>query len=509
MDNLKKDSLKKKYIFKFLTNFVGLAFGFISQTIISRGLGPKLYGDFNFLSNFFTEFVNFFDMGSSTGFYTKLSHRQKESGLVSFYLYFSAAVSLIIVAFVSVTHSTSIYIKIWPNQNIFYIYLAGFLGVLGWFVQQVLSNMLDAYGITVQAEKIKIFQKFFAVILVCILFISKQLNLANFFYYNYAILLFLSIAFIRMMRKGGYSFSGVLQLSFGKIKKYINEFYHYSHPLFIYALVGLIVGIFDRWLLQIYGGSVQQGFFGLSQQIGVFCFLFTSAMTPLIMREFSIAHNNRDITLIANLFSKYIPLFYSITAFISCFMAVNANKVAIIMGGGKFKEAALVVAIMSFYPIHQTYGQLSGSLFLATEQTKLYRNIGVLFMVIGLPVTYFLIAPPEKMGLNIGAMGLAIKTVILQFIAVNVQLYFNSKFLRLSFWKYFWHQLSVVMIMVVVAAITVFLVDKGFMMQEKIISGFLLAGLLYSAIIMIFAYCAPDIFGVKKEEIKNMLRFQY
>src|SRR3990167_5814650 len=90
----KQDSLKKRYIYKLFANFFGLGISFITQAVILRGLGPKAYGDFNFLTNFFTQFVGFIDMGTSTAFYTKLSQRPKEASLVSFYQYFIGIISI-------------------------------------------------------------------------------------------------------------------------------------------------------------------------------------------------------------------------------------------------------------------------------------------------------------------------------------------------------------------------------------------------------------------------------
>src|SRR3989304_4940952 len=330
-------SLKKRYFYKLFTNFLGLGVSLVTQTIVPRGLGPKSYGDFSFLSDYFNQFAGFFDMGTSIGFYTKLSQRPKEFKLVVFYFYFIGIASLLLLTFVVVAHTTKMYTRLWPGQELFYIYLALFL---------------------------------------------------------------LLIVFTYVMKRSGYSLLQSWKLTGEEIKNYIKEFYQYSHPLFIYSLVGLFAGIFDRWLLQVYGGSVQQGFFGLSYQIGAVCFLFSSAMTPLVTREFSIAYNNKDLVFMAKLFEKHIPLLYSITAFLACFVAVNADKVTHIIGGGKFKDAAWPVSIMAFYPIHQTYGQLSGSVFYATGQTRLYRNIGVVFMLIGLPVTYFFVAHYDKFGIN-------------------------------------------------------------------------------------------------------------
>ena len=95
-----EDSLKKRYLFRLSTNLIGLSMSLLTQAIIPRGLGPKAYGDFSFLSNFFEQIVNFFDMGTSTGFYTKLSQRQRDTGLIIFYLRFSIFVAIALFLFI-------------------------------------------------------------------------------------------------------------------------------------------------------------------------------------------------------------------------------------------------------------------------------------------------------------------------------------------------------------------------------------------------------------------------
>jgi O-antigen/teichoic acid export membrane protein len=271
-------------------------------------------------------------------------------------------------------------------------------------------------------------------------------------------------------------------------------------------LVGLIVGILDRWLLQIFSGSVQQGFFGLSYQIGAICFLFTSAMTPLITREFTVAFGHNDLQQMAHLFRRYIPMLYAIAAFFSCFVAVQADKVTLILGGNQYKEATTAVMIMAFYPIHQTYGQLSGSIFYATGQTRLYRNIGIIFMLIGLPLTYFLIAPVDKMGLNTGATGLAIKMVLLQLFWVNAQLYFNSKLLKLPFLRYLLHQVFSVGILLAIAYVSTIATNIIPGLPGNFIIHFIITGIIYTFAVAIAALFIPQIFGIKRDDISMITK---
>lgn len=315
----------------------------------------------------------------------------------------------------------------------------------------------------------------------------------------------LGFSFVWIIKKHVASLWVYWKISKDQVLAYAKEFYQYSHPLFVYALVGLFVGILDRWFLQVFSGSVQQGFYGLSYQIGAICFLFTSAMTPLITREFSIAYAKQDLTQMAHLFRRYIPLLYGIAAFFSCFIAMQAENVAYIFGGAKFHDAALAIAIMSFYPIHQTYGQLSGSVFYATAQTRLYRNIGIIFMIIGLPVTYFLIAPVDMMGLNAGSTGLAIKMVLIQFVAVNVQLYFNSRFLKLSFWKYVAHQIVCVGCLLLLAFLSLKIVDY-LHISSNIGINFLLNGIIYSISVAGLTYFVPALFGLTRKDMLNFFQ---
>jgi O-antigen/teichoic acid export membrane protein len=228
-------------------------------------------------------------------------------------------------------------------------------------------------------------------------------------------------------------------------------------------------------------------------------------MTPLITREFAIAFSNHDLGRMAHLFSRYIPTLYSIAAYFACFIAVQADKVTFILGGNQYQEAALAVMIMAFYPIHQTYGQLSGSVFYATGQTGLYRNIGITGMLMGLPVTFFLIAPADMMGLNAGATGLAIKMVLLQFIFVNVQLYFNAKLLKLPFVRYLLHQVSSVAMLLAIAYVSTIMIDGFAALGEKIVITFIITGILYTVMVIGCSILLPQFFGLTREDISAII----
>ncbi|KKR31070.1 MAG: Polysaccharide biosynthesis protein [Candidatus Gottesmanbacteria bacterium GW2011_GWC2_39_8] len=502
-----EDSLKKRYFFKLFTNIFALVISLATQAIIPRGLGPVTYGNYNFLTNFFQQVFGFLDMGTSTCFYTKLSQRQNDSRLVSFYLIFSAIISIAVLAFVIAAHACSVSSKVWPAQGMFYVYLAAFWGVFAWLSGFVLTRMVDAYGLTVSSEIARVGQKVFGLLLVLLLFFFNRLNLTSFFFFNYATMLFLGVAIILILERKGHSIVKSLWLSASELKRYSNEFYLYSHPLFLFSVVALIAGILDRWLLQYFSGSAEQGFYGLSYMIGSACFIFTGAMTPLLWREFSIAYEKKDVNHMAYLFGRYVPLLYSVAAALACFIAIQADKVIYIMGGRQYVGALWPVIIMAFYPIHQTYGQMNSVVCMAAGQTSLYSKISIIFMVIGVPIGYFLIAPENKMGLNAGATGLAIKMIVMQIAVVNVQLYFNCRFLKLGFARQVRHQIVSVFLLIAFSAFSLFAVDRMFISHDMILVRFLLSGILYASMIAGFFYLKPFLFGLEEKDISLISQF--
>jgi len=500
----KQDSLKKRYFFKLFTSFFGLGISLITVGIIPRGLGPGAYGDFNFLNNFFSQLIAFLNLGTTMGFYTNVSKRQKEFKLVTFYIFFAILISILIGLFILLVRFSGLFKIFFPGQAMPYVCLAALFAFTVFFVE-IFNSVADACGLTVPLEIARAIQKIAGLALILWIFLTHSLNLSNFFFYNLIITFITLFLFMRIVRNFGYSFTKYWRLKKEEVIAYIREFYHYCHPLVVYSFVCVVINIFDRWFLQIYGGSVQQGFFGLSFQVGAVCFLFCSAMAPLFTREFSVAHSKSNVPEMRRLFLKHIPFLYSVTAALTCFIVFNSGKVSLLLGGDKFRAASLAVGIMAFYPIHQVYGQLSGSVFFSTGQTKLYRNIGIVSVLFGLLLTYLFIAPRNLGGLALGANGLALKMVIFNIVAVNLQLYFNCRYLKLSFLKLVWHQFFSVLIFLSVSLVLTLSVTLLLSAYNNLVLIFLLEGLLYCCAVLALIYFVPFIFGLEHQDVQGIM----
>ncbi len=498
-------SLKKRYAAKLGANVFILVINLVIQAIVPRALGPKAYGDFNFVTNFFTQVISFFDVGTSTCFYTELSRRQHDFRLVSFYFRFMLLVGALTVVLVPAIELSGFSGLLLPGQETPYVYMAALWALLLW-VTQILTKMSDAYGLTVSSETAKILQRVLALLIILPLFLSDLLGLTTFYLYQYLILLLLVALFLVVFKRGGINSRASWRLSRSRVRHFVRLFYNYSHPLLVYAAVGLVSGIFDRWMLQYFSGSQEQGYFSLAYRVGLVCIMMTASMSPLLTRELAIAHGKRNLAEMARLYSRYVPMLYAATAYLACFLCFQAREVALIMGGGQFEQATLVLAVMSLYPMHQTYGQLNGSLFYAVGLTPLYRNIGVLVMLAGVPMTFFLLGPARLSGLGLGAAGLAVKMVALQLVAVNVQLFFCARYLRIKFTPLVGQQLICAGTLLAASFLSRYVVRELIPQGDNLIWSFLAAGVIYTLLTAGILWWQPRILGLTRADLSGLIK---
>jgi O-antigen/teichoic acid export membrane protein len=392
---------------------------------------------------------------------------------------------------------------VWPNQESTAIALAAVLAIVLW-MQGIAEKMVDGAGLSVAGEVTRLLHRALSVGTIAVLFLSGLLHsLSTFLLVQLLLASALLLLWQSVLLAAGKSLHPKTDVPRSIVRRYAAEFWSYSHPLVVYSFVGMLAGIGDRWLLEKFAGSREQGVYGLAYQIGSVCFVFSGAMAPLLAREFARAHQQQDPERMRADFQRYIPRFYAIAGFFGVFMAVQAEKLISIFGGAQFAGAVAPVALMCFYPLHQTYGQLSGSVFYATGQTRLYRNIGLATMITGLITTFFLIAPANLSGLELAALGLAIKMVAIQVISVNLQLWFNSRTLGLSFGHLLAHQVWTVVAFAAAAWGAVTFTDR--LVQTWWVA-FLASGLLYTLAIGGITFLLPELFALRRDELRQEVR---
>ena len=494
-------SLARRYIGKLLANVATVPVYLLMEAILPRALGPQTYGNYNFATSVFTQFTAFLDMGTSTCFYNALSRRQHEGPLVAYYARVTLLVCVVTLLAGCLLAIPFLGDLLLPDVPLWYGPLAALFGFLMW-ATRVTRSMNDALGLTVPGEILRSLMNLGGAALLLVLFWYNWLTAPTLFALQYLMMGGIVIGGLTIMRR---SWQGLdFQLTREASRAYTREFADYSTPLFVQALLSALALWAERWVLQWFDGSVEQGYFALSQRVSMACFLFVSAMTPLIMRELAIAWGNDDREHMGRLLTRFAPLLFAVAAWFSCFTVVEAPALVRLFGGAEFAAALVPVQIMALYPAHQAYGQLASSVFHATSKTRTLRNVSFLEHGGGFVLVWFLLAPADLGGLSLGATGLAIKTVVTQFVTVNLLLWLASRLIPLNFWRSLALQGVILGSLLVLAWCTATLSHRYFDGAGDIIR-FIISGSLYGAASLAAVLLCPALVGLSHHDLRELV----
>lgn len=505
-DSARNASLGKRYIFKLASNAATLPLFLVMEAILPRALGPDDYGSYSFATMLFYNFISFLDMGTSTCLSTSMAKRPTEFGLAAFYFRVALAVLFLCGLSVGAMAIPLIGNTLMPDIPLWFALPSAIWAYLTW-LGRVTRSANDALGITTTSEIVRMAVNLTSAVVLIILFFAHWLNIGVLFLHQYITIGSLSIGFCYTLR--GEWEQKSWSLSRSQCKEYCAEFWKFSGPLFIMTLCSSFALSGERWLLQFFNGSVQQGYFSLSQKVSMGCFLFVTAMTPLIMRELAVAHGKNNPQLMGKLLDRYAPMLYAVAAWFACFTSIEAEAVVRIFGGAAFADALLPVQIMTLFAIHQGYGQLAGSVFYATNQTKPLRNLTIAGLVIGIVCAYVFLAPHDMGGLSLGATGLALKMVIVQVLAVNILLIACKKFAPFRLRRNLVHQIICPVCLLALALVTRQATELAGLGAGDNLIRFFISGVFYTILTTGLAWCIPFVIGLEQGDLAKLCQKLY
>lgn len=495
------DSLRKRYAYKLLANGVSLVAMFVVDACAARALGPRGFGNFQFLNGFFQQIVTFLDLGASTALATRAAQRPGDGAFIRAYWRFLAFVGVLLAVGTSALTGAGLAKVVWPAQEICFVWLALVLAIATQ-AAAVAAKLADAHGLTVASEIARVKQRIALACAVAAAYFGGLLDLGGYFLAQIAAVIATIWLLHRIVKGGGRLLFGTAGNAVER-RRIIREYFDYTHPLAVHAAVSLLAGLGDLWLLQHFGGSIEQGYYGLALRISAVCLVFTTAMTPLLLRDFAVAAGNADVKAMAALYTHHIPLLFSITAVLSCFVALNADRVALLVGGEQFAGATAVLAVLAFYPIQQTFGQLGSSIFLATGKTHLHRNLGIAASFVGLPAAYFAVAPSDVLGLNGGALGLAVKMMAVGTGVVGVMLFLHARMLKTNLLPMVRRQLFGFACIAALAAGARWL-SRLLPGDRSTIGDLMLVAVIYFLAVVLAASAAPTLFGLRRADVVRL-----
>ena len=405
-------------------NVVRGALSFVTGLVTARALGAKTYGDLAFLLATFAALATLLDCGTTSAFYTLLSARPRGRRFFIVYALWTVGVQFIatfvVIAFFIPGEALH---KIWLgiDRPIVLLSLASsFVITQVWLT---VMQMAEAVRKTVMIQSIAAVQVALHLLIVLAAWYLNRLTLPLLLALPIAEYVLVAIAITPSLVRANFSPRSESEETFASV---VQEFARYCKPLVVYSIVSFVYAFADRWLLQRFGGAAQQGYFAIGQQFSAIAGLATVSILAVVWKEVAESFARNDHERVRTIFRGVRRGVFFFGATVGVMLLPHVRTLLTSTVGSQFAGATLCVSLMFLYPIHQALGQFQGTFLLATGATSAYSAIGIVSMIVSIPVAYALLAPPTARppGLGLGALGLATKLVVLQFLAVTAQFWF-------------------------------------------------------------------------------------
>ena len=412
------DSILRRFGATLATNAVASGVAFTASLLIARGLGPQSYGDYSFLIASFGALNTWLELGTPTAFYTFLS-KGRDARAHAFAYAFWLALRLIFVGTVIALLPRPWLDRVWlgnPRGLVFGAF-AAFFGsvVVRDYVVQVAESARKTVFVQSSLAALSLTHLAFIVLLRATGTLSVP-ALFSLLAAEYAVLaIWFSWRFDRALL--GPAGAGP------DWRTLVERYAKYCAPIALYAALGFAADFGDRWLLQRFGGSVQQGFFSIGQQFATITLLATISLLNIFWKEIASAEELADRARTRELYGRSSRLLFFVSAAGGCFLAPHSRALLELAAGGRYADAAPALALMLLYPAFQSLGQLNGAFFYATEDVRTHVSISSIGLALGLPLTYLALAPRDAFvpGLALGAVGLAARLWLVQAAIVSLQ----------------------------------------------------------------------------------------
>jgi O-antigen/teichoic acid export membrane protein len=428
-------SVRRRFAFTVGANLIRSFLSFVTGMLLARWLGPRDYGNMAFLLGTFVGLRLLLDMGTSSAFFTFLSQQPRSKRFFLIYYAWLALQFVLPLLIIGVLLPSQWIETIWRGEQrglVLLAFAATFMQSSVWVVVQQAGEsqrktlLVQTIGVAVVALHL---------LVVGLLWLTGTLGL-------YALFAVLTLEYLAA------SLIAQKWLPFGNaarrepeddLKPLLRKYMVYCVPMIPYAAMGFAQEFADRWLLQTFGGGIQQAFYAIGAQFATIALLATTSILRIFWKEVAEAHHQKDYARAHRLYQRVSRLLFLIGAVVAGFLIPWSPDLLRRLLGPAYIGGATTLAIMFLYPIHQSMGQIGNTVMYATERIKLQVITGILTMLAGVIVSYFMVAPPTATipGLGLQSQGLAMKMVAVQLVSVNVIAYLIARLWNRPFdWIY-------------------------------------------------------------------------
>jgi O-antigen/teichoic acid export membrane protein len=441
-------SPRSRFLFTVGVNLLRSAISFITGMLVARWLGPDRYGSMAFLLGTFAGVRALLDMGSASAFFTFLSQRPRSVRFVRGYLLWLGAQCVVSMLCIALLMPTAWVQSVWHGESRVLVLLAFAATFMQGSVWPVVQQAGESQRRTQLAQAVGVA---IVVLHLIAMGLCAWLGLLGLPAIFAALALEYCIGGLFVMQRLQFAPAVAGEESGRQV---LARFRGYCLPLVPFAVVSFMNEFVDRWLLQQYGGRVQQAFYAVGSQLASIALIATASILSIFWKEIAEANHRQDHGRTAALYRRVSRLMFFAGAAAAGFAIPWSSDVIRLVLGPAYVGGATTLAIMLLYPIHQSMGQIGATMMYATERVRAHAALGIASMVSGMIMTYVVLAPSTNRvpGLGLASVGLAIKMITVQAVSVNVLAFVIA---RVNHWRFDWaHQPASIAVCLVLGWLT-------------------------------------------------------
>jgi len=487
------NNFKNRFIFSVIGNVLKAFFVFGTGIFLAKHLGPSNYGNFTFLIGSFLAIKPIFDLGTSSAFFTFISHKKR--GHLFYEIYIKWLVFQFCIVFLPILFiSKNMISYIWVGSEKFHVLLAFIYVFLQQQIWQSLIQIGESYRKTFLIQFANFLLAFFIFFGIFLLYSINLLSIDTVFFLTmllYLIAILLAYFFIQKVDNKDKNVNESSNQIFA-------EYIKFCKPLALLSFFSFVYDFSDRWLLQKYGGSIQQGYFQISNQFASISLIITASVLNIFWKEISNSFNENDFHRVKDLFLRVSRILYTSASVICGIFLPWSDFLISSTLGVDYKDSWVIFMILLLFPLHQSIGQLIGVMYFSLKETYKYSLISSIIMILTLPITYMVISTN---GLNLGAFGLAIKTLVVSIISVNIHSWVISRICKFKIDWFF--QFICIFCTLPIAFFTKFIFSHFVL---TLLNQFIFSSMLYLFLVSVFILRFPYLIGCNRQQVSNFLR---
>jgi O-antigen/teichoic acid export membrane protein len=491
-------SVRRRFVFTVGANLLRSLLGFTTGMLLARWLGPNSYGAMAFLLGVFLGIQQLLDMGSSTAFFTFLSQKPRNSRFVRAFFAWLGLQFLVPLCIVGLIFPSKWVEVIWHGEQRGLVLLAFAAAFMQNSLWPVVQHAAESQRQTVWVQSIGAIVAGAHLLAVALLWWLGILGL-------YAIFAAIALEYMLASYVVHSRFTYPLDLDQSTLENegepILRKYLNYCLPLVPFCLVGFASQFADRWLLQNYGGGVEQAYYAVGAQLAGIALLATASILRIFLKEIAEANQQGNQGRMLMLYQKVSRLLYLIGAAIAGFLLPWSEDILQLILGAAYVGGAATLSIMFLYPIHQSMGQITATMLYATEKVSTMVRTSIIFMVLGIATTYLVLAPGDATvpGLALASEGLAIKMVVIQVIGVNVTAYIIA---RIWNWPFDWAYQPVGLLGCVGLGWAAHQAARGLLGQASPLPVAMgIGGVFYASLMVAFLCYMPWLAGMTRSEL--------